>query len=273
MQMLATVDLRRSHPDFVVHEAAHYARLAGATVDLLFVSPVSPPDPEHQRRLEALMELIPAPQQGRVVHPSGPVVDIIAAHSARYDLVVVGPREPGPVERVFLGSIAARIVRQARSPILVVRTRTHGEGPRAVVGVDLKNPQRVVEEAARWIEHLGGTIDLVNVDSVSLPRVPDQDLQTRLERERAQYRKRDQERLEVLLARVHHEHRGSVRLASGEPGPALNELAAEYDMVMLGCLGRRGMARLILGSVAETVVRGAPVTVLVFPPHLDAQVS
>ena len=59
------------------------------------------------------------------------------------------------------------------------------------------------------------------------------------------------------------------RIADGEHGPTINEYAREYDAVILGSHGRRGVARLFLGSVAETVVRGANVSVLVFPPPLE----
>lgn len=54
-----------------------------------------------------------------------------------------------------------------------------------------------------------------------------------------------------------------VRLA--EPVQAIAQLAAdlEVDLVVVGTHGRRGLARFLLGSVAEGVVRHAPCPVLV----------
>ena len=40
-----------------------------------------------------------------------------------YDLIVAGSREPGPVGRVVLGSVSAKLVKDAPCPVLVV-----GEG-------------------------------------------------------------------------------------------------------------------------------------------------
>jgi nucleotide-binding universal stress UspA family protein len=40
----------------------------------------------------------------------------------------------------------------------------------------------------------------------------------------------------------------------------------DADVVVMGTRGRRGVARALLGSVAEKVVRLSPVPVLVVPP-------
>jgi nucleotide-binding universal stress UspA family protein len=49
---------------------------------------------------------------------------------------------------------------------------------------------------------------------------------------------------------------------------AITELAAELeaDAIVVGSHGRHGMARWLLGSVAEAVIRQAPCPVLVIPP-------
>jgi hypothetical protein len=52
------------------------------------------------------------------------------------------------------------------------------------------------------------------------------------------------------------------------PATEIAQMAAdlEADMVVVGTHGRRGIARLLLGSVAEAVVRLAPCPVLVVRP-------
>jgi nucleotide-binding universal stress UspA family protein len=42
------------------------------------------------------------------------------------------------------------------------------------------------------------------------------------------------------------------------------------DLIVMGTHGRRGFKRLLLGSVAETVLREAPCPVLTVPPHVEA---
>jgi nucleotide-binding universal stress UspA family protein len=51
----------------------------------------------------------------------------------------------------------------------------------------------------------------------------------------------------------------------GEPGEAIIEaaIAEAVDLIVMGSHGRRGVDRLVMGSVSERVVREAPVPVLV----------
>ena len=54
------------------------------------------------------------------------------------------------------------------------------------------------------------------------------------------------------------------RLLTGDPAEAIITLAKEekVDMIVMGTHGRRGLSRLLMGSVAEHVVRVAPCPVL-----------
>jgi len=56
------------------------------------------------------------------------------------------------------------------------------------------------------------------------------------------------------------------RLTMGDPASEIVRLAEEEkaDMIVLGTHGRTGMSRLLMGSVAEAVVRRAPCPVLVY---------
>ena len=52
----------------------------------------------------------------------------------------------------------------------------------------------------------------------------------------------------------------------GRPANAIVEYATEHDLdhIVIGSHGRGGISRVLLGSVAETVVRRAPIPVTVF---------
>ena len=56
------------------------------------------------------------------------------------------------------------------------------------------------------------------------------------------------------------------RLTMGDPAGEIVRLATDEgaDMIVLGTHGRTGMARLLMGSVAEAIVRRAPCPVLVY---------
>ena len=54
------------------------------------------------------------------------------------------------------------------------------------------------------------------------------------------------------------------RLLAGDPADAIIRLAESehIDLIVMGTHGRRGLSRLLMGSVAESVVRVAPCPVL-----------
>jgi len=55
----------------------------------------------------------------------------------------------------------------------------------------------------------------------------------------------------------------------GDPRDVVPALAASQkaDLVVVGSHGRRGLARAVLGSVAEAIVRGSSVPVVVVRPR------
>jgi universal stress protein A len=62
------------------------------------------------------------------------------------------------------------------------------------------------------------------------------------------------------------------RLLTGDPAGALVQFAEDegMDLIVLGTHGRSGLSRLLMGSVAEAVVRRAKCPVLTFkPPHVE----
>ena len=56
------------------------------------------------------------------------------------------------------------------------------------------------------------------------------------------------------------------RLLAGDPASAITELARKEnaDLIVMGTHGRTGLVRLLMGSVAEAVVRRAPCPVFTF---------
>ena len=52
-------------------------------------------------------------------------------------------------------------------------------------------------------------------------------------------------------------------VVEGSPTRKIVEIAADYDLVVIGTLGRSALSKLFMGSVAERVTRYAPCPVLV----------
>jgi nucleotide-binding universal stress UspA family protein len=64
----------------------------------------------------------------------------------------------------------------------------------------------------------------------------------------------------------------AARTEMGHPAHAITEAAARggYDLLVLGTHGRSGMSHILLGSVAERVLRHAPCPVLTVPPSFSS---
>ncbi len=60
--------------------------------------------------------------------------------------------------------------------------------------------------------------------------------------------------------------RTECRVESGDPFQRIIDAARGVDSIVMGTLGRTGLAHLLIGSVAEKVVRHAPVPVLTIRP-------
>lgn len=205
-----------------------------------------------------------------VVVGSGPagarIVSEAEAHGA--DLVVVGSRGATGVERFLLGSVAERVVRYAHVPVLVARRSPATD--RIVAGTDFSDPSRealaVAKVLAAWWScqvTLVHAIDVAAPAVVSLAMplgaswvpVPPQEMEAIREGARAM--------LDDELARAGMT--GTSRVVEARPHAAVVDAARELDarVVVVGTRGRTGLARLTLGSVAESVVRHAPCSVLV----------
>jgi nucleotide-binding universal stress UspA family protein len=61
------------------------------------------------------------------------------------------------------------------------------------------------------------------------------------------------------------------RLITGEPAEAVVRLAKDegVDLIVMGTHGRSGISRLLMGSVAEAIVRRAPCPVLTYKQQAD----
>jgi nucleotide-binding universal stress UspA family protein len=62
---------------------------------------------------------------------------------------------------------------------------------------------------------------------------------------------------------------GDSLVTTGPAGTALIEVASERkaELIVVGTIGRTGLRRALLGSVAETVAEGAPCSVLIVRRH------
>lgn len=198
----------------------------------------------------------------------------IAEYARRWnaDLIMVGSRGQGALARFLMGSVAQGVLQTAACSVEIVRPQASGlSGPTHAMKILLATDGSEFSIAALasvasrpWPE--GSEIKLLSVEE--LPAVlPNQMTASSLS---AMY---PASLLEELLAaaRTHAEEavenarivlrRSSLRVVDGHCSPwgdarmvILDEAKKwEADLIVLGSHGRRGLDRLLMGSVAESV--------------------
>lgn len=187
------------------------------------------------------------------------------------DLLVIGTHGRTGIKRLLLGSVAERVVRLCRRHVMVARPRT-GEGSgyrRILVPTDFSRRGDLALAVAVELCAPGGTVEVLH--AWSLPAltgtlVPSKVSENALEPVRASLEASARRRAEALIARLGGQP--SVELActivNDSPAKAIDERAKDgHDLIVMSGHGRRGLRRLLLGSVAEATVRHAPCSVIV----------
>ena len=191
------------------------------------------------------------------------------------DLVVMATHGRGGVERLWLGSVADQLVRHSHVPVLLVRpagteTPADERGFRHVLAAtDGSNAAEAAVEHAVGIARLcGARLTLLRVVPMPYgpgsPYIPhaaefDRDAVRRREATAGAQLRVTAGRLDTgsavrtLVGRAYHPARGILDAA----------METDADLIVLGTHRRLGLARAVLGSTADRVVRAATVPVLV----------
>jgi nucleotide-binding universal stress UspA family protein len=256
-------------PDDPVLAAA--LRLAAATraeLHLLFVAEEASRTPAAvQLRLlrEAAEAAAPgAASTGRVVcrvvggAAAQRLLDV--AEEVDADLLIVGPTRRGTLAGVVLGTTAGRVIRSARIPVLVVRAPLPDGSLRVLLTTDLSHHSAYAHarggSLARALSRAEPVMRSLFVEPPAVPEIPGAQPDFSAEREFLDFL-----RAEVPLPAT------TPRVRAGDPALEILREAGEWaDLLVLGTHARRGAQRLLLGSVAEAVLRHAPCATLVIPP-------
>jgi nucleotide-binding universal stress UspA family protein len=183
---------------------------------------------------------------------------VAAADRIGAGAVVVGAHGVG---RKPFGGVAERVVRHAHCHVLVARAST---GTIVLSASDASEPaQAALAVAAAEATRRAAPLVVVHCMDLLIPGVVGYEIPPLGPEMIAALRGQWQRRLEEALAKVGA--RGQARVEEGPAGPLIAKLAAELPagLVVVGTHGHTGLRRMVLGSVAEAVVRTAPASVLV----------
>ena len=199
---------------------------------------------------------------------------LILSHAEEWlaDLIVVGSHGQTSAAGTLLGSVTDSVLRHAHCPVLVVRP-----GKRTgciLAATDFSDPSLpALRAAANESERTGeALIVLHSLDLVWSPiaypamafgGAPVDASPQEIEKLNVAATARLEDSLKSLSIR------GEAVVATGAAGTVILQIATERDarLIVVGTVGRTVLRRALLGSVAETVVRNSPCSVLVVRQH------
>lgn len=274
--------------------ARSIVRRAGATLDLVHVHvPHALTDPacgryafvpeidqEHRRQeglyLEGTAKSLSAeaqvPATTAVVNGLDSDGILQRVHDSKADLIVMTTHARGPLGRFFQGGVADDLIRHAAIPLLLVRPRDGHADTVAEPRLDhLLVPldgsalaECVLEPALNMVRLWQGRCTLLRVlNARSVVGRPDQPGAQEGKREAEAYLQKITERLRDEGVSV----QSRVVVAPDTASAILEEAQTQdCDFIAMATHGRSGLLRLLWGSVADKVIRGSSIPVLVYRP-------
>lgn len=206
--------------------------------------------------------------------------DYVTAKSI--DLVVMTTHGRGTLSRFWLGSVADELVREAPAPILLVRPQ-EGEGVPDIsqdrifrhILIPLDGSalsERILEPAIALGKLTQADYTLLRVIELMLPANflsestvgVDRQLVELLRIDVQHYLDRVAERFQSQMLQVQ-----TKIVFNDQPAWAILEEAEKqrFDLIAMETHGHGGLTRLLVGSVADKVLRGSSVPVLLHRPH------
>ncbi|HSJ16309.1 MAG TPA: universal stress protein [Longimicrobiales bacterium] len=211
----------------------------------------------------------------------GPVATSLAAYiqEMKTDLVVMTTHGRSGISRAWVGSVADAVVRRSAAPVLLLRPREGDEGPVEFTSRHVLVPldgsplaEGILPPAARIAQVRGARFTLLRVVAP---------LQVSVEPQHPAVLSQDPAvvRQAVTQAQAYLEDVAAPLRLSGlqvEAAVEVHPVAAvaildyaatnSVDMVAMATHGRGGWSRVALGSVADKVMRGMLLPVLLFRP-------
>lgn len=186
---------------------------------------------------------------------------IDAANTGGHDLIVMGRRGLKRLERMLMGSVTRRVVCQSPVDVLVVQRDSKVKFGNILLATDGSDCSEAAKARAfEYAKLKGGKIDVVGIVEsndefyADAPGVVDA----------------IEKQIENVLSDVQTQGAAKgipiqAHMRSGVPHHEIVMAAKELssDVIMMGTHGRRGIARLIMGSVTEKVIGHSDVPVLV----------
>ena len=259
----------------LVHAQADDAPLDGTTNDMLAqLGEVSAAMRVAEARAlaERLTQLTARGLRARLVTRTGPPAEVLTACALEenVDLIAVGSQGLTGIHRFLIGSVAASTIREATCDVLVCRGPvTRAAFARPLVATDFSPAAAKALAHAARLTTPGAPLEIIHAwqlpagswgaTLLGQARFPWSTVRDAvLDAAKAQAAKAEHEAASLG-------HPVHVALVQGPPTSVITHAAESggHDLIAVGAHGKRGVRRLLLGSVAESTIRHAPCSVLV----------
>lgn len=303
-RILVPIDFSRPSLKAIPYALA-ISRQFGADMHLLHVTDVTqqlpptlltlPPLPQSEwnrrfmKRLEALVLKYRTDGKVSALEPrTGTVCEEICdvAQELKADLIVLATHGYTGYKRMFLGSTAERVVQHSPCPVLVVRhhvsrwngagdlrTHTGFELTKILVPTDFSDcSQTALKYGIQLARDFDAELRLVHVINPHIHPFGHQYAALDAERFIRNASRGAQKLMNSMVARSNVPH--SAKVIYGSVAIQICNAANEdIDLIVISTHGRTGLGHVVIGSVAEHVVRHAHCPVLVIPTRPNAHNS
>jgi nucleotide-binding universal stress UspA family protein len=209
--------------------------------------------------------------EGRVLkgEPNKKIAQI--ARREKADLIVVGKRGLGLIDRMLIGSTTLRVLRESKIPVLAVKKRDRESTvniSNILVPLDIyEESDSALNYAIDLAEKIKANVSVVYVFSLYAYdyETPYSFLEDLIKLCSNELAKRVNE---IRLKHAVHIEINSEIVHGANPAVSIVDYASSknIDLIVTNTHGRKGVKKFILGSVTEKVVQNSPCSVLVLKP-------
>lgn len=223
---------------------------------------------ELQQRFDAFFptELYPKSRKEIVTGHSATQEILAAARRNEADLIILGTHGHNTMERLLLGSVTQQVTRDSEIPVLVVHQFPGEEShfDRVLVPTDFSDvATAALDYGVRFANFLKADLHYVHVADVPMleetQTVP-QSCELNVDAV-----------LKQTVERLHVEGKVVEATLSGDPVREILRYidSKQMDWVVMGTHGRKGLERMLLGSVTAGVIAHSKVPALTISHHLQ----
>ena len=189
-----------------------------------------------------------------------------AAASTTADLIVVGTHDHSRMAELVLKSISHQVLLHATQPTLIVKGKSRPVKKVLISVEGVEDGRHVCDWLSR--HHFRTSVEATVMTAVPILQMLESSSSmiggARFEAWSDELFKQAENTVKTCADSLPKSlFTSSSRVMKGEPAPVVTDVAKDFDLVVVGSHGRKGLDRFLLGSVSHAIVHRAPCSVLV----------